>query len=493
MGAYKNSVINALGWMAGGKIVGQFLSFGIGIVLARLLSPDAFGLLAMMMVFTGFASLLTNVGLGSALVQRMDVTDAHYSTVFWTNVGLGFTLALIVFYVSPWIAQFYGREELTDIGRILSLQFIINAVALVPRIRLVKSLTFSVLATADFVGMVVAGIAAIVMAEKGYGFYALAWQSLIVIFVALVIVWLYSRWLPDLSYSKSALLDLLSFSAFNFFNKLVHFFSQQLDKLLIGRFLGGEAVGLLDKAQSMMLFPLRNISHTVGSVMFPALSQVQEEKKRVGSIYKRSTHCIALITFPMMAGMFAVADTFVFGVLGAQWEGIIPVLRVLCIAGLANSIVTIVGSVYLSQGEARLMFMVTLYTRPLAIAGVVAGLYAGGLIGVVVGATIASFVNSIITLHMAGKLINLTVGALLGPLFKTLLLSVVMGGSVYLIGDLMSSQNSLFTFFVQVLSGSLIYLVLIFVFRPPAFEDILDLIRERLSRKKAGKGEVESL
>lgn len=493
MGAYKNSVINALGWTAGGKIVSQFLSFGIGIILARLLSPDAFGLLAMMMVFTGFASLLTDVGLGSALVQKKDVTDAHYSTVFWTNVGLGFALALIVFYASPSIAQFYGREELTDIGRILSLQFIINAVALVPRIRLVKSLTFSVLATADFVGMVVAGIAAIVMAEKGYGHYALAWQSLIVIAVALVIVWFYSRWLPDWSYSKSALGDLLSFSAFNFFNRIVQFFSQQLDKLLTGRFLGGEAVGLLDKAQSMMLFPLRNISHTVGSVMFPALSQVQEEKSRVGSIYKRSTHSIALITFPMMAGMFAVADTFVLGVLGAHWEGIIPILRVLCIAGLANSIVTIVGSVYLSQGEARLMFLVTLYTRPLAIAGVVAGLYAGGVIGVVVGATIASYINSVITLHVAGKLIDLTVGDLLAPLFKTLLLSVAMGGSVYLIGDLMSFQNSLLTFFVQVLSGSLIYLALIIVFRPPALDDILELIRERLSRKKAGKGEIESI
>ena len=493
MGAYKASVIKALSWTAGGKVVSQVLSVGIGVVLARLLNPDAFGLIAMMMVFTGFASLLTDVGLGSALVQRKEVNAVHYSTVFWTNVGLGLTLTLVVFSSSPYIAQFYGREELTDVGRILSLQFIINAVALVPRIRLVKALTFSVLATADFIGMVIAGVVAIIMAGKGYGYYSLAWQPLIVVSVASIIVWSYSRWVPDFSYSKKALGDLLGFSAFHFFNKTFQFFSQQLDKLLTGRFLGGEAIGLLDKAQSMMLFPLRNISHTVGVVMFPALSQIQDEKSRVGNIYKRSTHSIALLTFPMMAGMFAVADTFVYGVLGAHWEGIIPILRILCIAGLANSIVTIVGSVYLSQGEARLMFMVTLFTRPLAIAGVVVGLYSGGVIGVVVGSTIASYINSIITLHIAGKLINLTLFSLLGPLFKTLLLSVVMGGCVYAIGIFLPVQSSLYTFLVQVFSGSLIYLIFIFIFRPPAFEDIWELIRERLGGGKVKKGGIESM
>lgn len=227
--------------------------------------------------------------------------------------------------------------------------------------------------------------------------------------------------------------------------------------------------------------------------MFPALSQIQEEKSRVGSIYKRSTHSIALLTFPMMAGMFAVADTFVYGVLGAQWEGIIPILRVLCIMGLTTSIVTIVGSVYLSQGEARLMFMVTLFTRPLALAAVVVGLYTGGVIGLVVGATIASYINSLITLHVAGKLINLTVFSLLAPLFNTLLLSLVMGGSVYLIGIFLPVQSSLYIFMVQVLSGSLIYLLLAFVFRPPAFDDVLDIVKERLGRKKVKKGKIESV
>ncbi|MAB50852.1 MULTISPECIES: MOP flippase family protein [unclassified Marinobacter] len=485
MGAYKTSVLNALGWTAGGKVVSQVLSFGIGIALARLLNPDAFGLIAMMIVFTGFASLLTDVGLGSALVQKKDVTEAHYSTVFWTNLGLGTTLTLTIFSISPYIASFYGREELTEIGRILSLQFIINAIALVPRIRLVKQLTFRVIATADLCGMLIAGVCAIFMASNGYGYYALAWQPLIVITVATIFVWSYSRWAPAVLYSRAALGELFSFSAFNFANRIVQYFSQQLDKLLTGRFLGGESVGLLDKAQSMMLFPLRNISHTVGSVMFPALSQVQEQKQRVRSVYMRSTHSIALLTFPMMSGMFAVADTFVYGVLGEQWEGVIPILRVLCIAGLANSIVTIVGSVYLSQGQAKLMFMVTLITRPLAIAGVVIGLFSGGVIGVVIGSTIASYINSVISLRAAGKLIDLSLYSLLGPLFKTLLLATIMGICVYYFGIYVPLKNELYVFVSQLFLGALIYLALIFLFRPPAFDDLLELIVERIRNRKA--------
>ncbi|MDX1559504.1 MAG: oligosaccharide flippase family protein, partial [Marinobacter sp.] len=184
MSDFRGKVLKALGWTAGGKVITQVISMGFGIALARMLTPDDFGLIAMMMVFTGFAGLLMDVGLGSALVQKKDVKEIHYNTVFWTNLGLGIGLWALVSSLSPTIAEFYGREELTHLGLVLSLQFILGALGLVPRQRLVKELSFQVTAVADLLGMIIGGTVAVLMVREGYGYWGLAWQPVILRFVA---------------------------------------------------------------------------------------------------------------------------------------------------------------------------------------------------------------------------------------------------------------------------------------------------------------------
>jgi PST family polysaccharide transporter len=483
MSEYKGKVLRALSWSAGGKVVSQVVSLGFGIALARMLTPDDFGLIAMMMVFTGFAALLTDVGLGSALVQKEDVTELHYNTVFWTNLGLGVALTCIILVSSPWIASFYGREELTGLGYILSLQFVLGALALVPRQRLVKELSFKVVTVADVLGMLVGGIAAVFMASSGYEYWALAWQFVILRVVATVYVWMSARWMPAFSFSRHALAELFGFSFYVFSTRMIQYFTKQADKLLAGRFLGGNAVGLLDKAQSMMLFPLSNVSHVVGKVMFPALSMIQNDKDRVRNVYSRCTQAIALLTFPMMAGMFAVAENFVFGVLGDQWGELVIILRILCVAGVAISIVTVTGSVYLSQGMAKLQFKVNLLTRPIALLGVIVGLQ-WGIEGVAVGATVATLINTVITLRVVGGLINLPLGTLFSSFFKTFCAAVLMCLIIMATDYLLSEYPPLIRFFIQVFEGALVYTLLVIIFRVRALEDVWQLVKEKLPERQ---------
>ncbi|GGC72813.1 lipopolysaccharide biosynthesis protein [Marinobacter halophilus] len=478
MSEFQSRVVKALSWTAGGRIVSQVISMGFGIALARMLTPDDFGLIAMMMVFTGFAGLLTDVGLGSALVQRKDITELHYNTVFWTNLGLGAGLTGLILFFSPSIAAFYGREELAVVGYILSINFLLGAAALVPRQRLVKDLTFKVIALADLLGMIVAGISAIVMVKAGYGFWALAWQAVILRAVATLYIWGVARWVPALVFSKRALGELFGFSFYVFATRMIRYATQRADKLLAGRFLGGDAVGLLDKAQSMMLFPLQNVSHVMGSVMFPALSLIQNDRDHVRSVYMRCTQAIALLTFPMMAGMFAVAESFVFGVLGDQWGDLVGVLRILCIAGIATSIVTVTGSVYLSQGKAKLQFKVNLLTRPIALLGVAAGI-PWGIEGIAVGATAATLINSAITLSVAGSLIGLPLRDLLGSLVKTLVAALLMGFVIVATEPMLSDLHALLRFFVQIFEGVLVYIILAVVLRIRAMKDVWQLLKDR--------------
>lgn len=480
MSEYKSKVLRALGWSAGGRVFSQAISLCFGIVLARLLTPDDFGLIAMVAVFTGFAGLLADVGLGSALVQKKSASDVHFSTVFWTNIGLGATLTSVLFWLAGPVSRFYGREELVLVVQILSLQFMVGALAMVQRQKLVKALRFKLLSMSDLVGMIIGGLIAIAMAMKGFGYWALVAHSMSQRIVATGIVWLGSRWMPSMVFSASALRELVGFSLYVFATRSLQHFAGSVDKLLAGKLFGGGSVGLLDKAQSMMLFPLQNVSHVVGSVMFPALSMVQEDRQRVKDVYLRCTRSIALLTFPMMAGIYAVSDNFVIGVLGDQWREMVPILRVLCFAGIATSIVTVTGSVYLSQGASKSQFMVNLLTRPLAIIGVLAGI-PWGLIGIAIGATVATWINSLITLTVAGRLIGLPLLELMGSLVRTLIAAIIMAIIVYSLGRWWLELSPALEFVAQIGVGGIVYLVVAWLLRLPALLEVFELVKSRYS------------
>lgn len=479
---YKNRVVNALAISGGGRLVIQLVSLIYTIALARLLTPDDFGLIGMVLVFTGFAELLADVGLGSALIQKKDATELHYSTVFWTNLGLGIGFTGVIYFSADLIATFYERQELSLIAQILSLQFVFAAVRLVPGERLAKELRFGYVVIANFSGMLLAGTLALYMAINGYGFWALVWQAVVQTLVTTLIICVAGRWRPQFVFSITALRELFSFSVYVLGTRTLQYGARTVDKLLAGRYLGGEAVGLLGRAQTLILFPLRNISHVVGKVMFPALSMVQDDIARVRRVYLRSTQAIALVTFPMMLGMMAVADNFVIGVLGEQWADMVPIIRILCIAGIASSIVTITGAVYLSQGASRLQFRVNLVTRPIAVLGVIAGL-PWGLVGIATGSVVAVLINTLITLSKAGPLIGLRLMDLFKGLLPTLVTASLMAVPVYLIGHYISVQRPLLVLLLQVIVGGLLYLGLALGMKLAAVDDIYGLIKARITKR----------
>lgn len=476
--SFKERFVNALAWSAGVKALSQVLSIAIGIFLARLLAPEDFGLIAMVLVFTGVAGLLSDVGLGSALVQRQDLKHIHFVSVFWANVCLGGILALILYISSASMAEFYGRFEIESIVKVLSLSFVIGALALVHRQVLIKNLRFKQLALADFSGMIVSGIVALGLAYKGFGFWALVWQQMVHQFTTYIIVTIVSSWKPSFEFRLSALKELFGFSIFVFLTRLLQYGAGRLDKLLTGRYLGAESVGILDKSQSMMLFPLQNISHTIGSIMFPALSLLNGDLERVKRVYLKCIEAIAFLTFPMMVGMFSVSENFVFGVLGPHWSGLIPVFQILCFAGIINSIATVTGSVYLSQGASKVQFKINLFTRPLVIVSVVIGL-AWGVEGVATGIVLAAWVSGIFTISIMATLIELKITKIIRVLLPIIFVSILMGGTLYLAELFYDFDSYLVALGSQIAIGVLIYLVLAYFLKLHALTLIMSIINRR--------------
>ena len=484
---FRTLTVHALSWSLSAKVFSQVLSIVFGIVLARLLMPEDFGLIAMVVVVVGFAGLLSDVGLGAALIQRQGITEDHYSSIFWVNNALGLILVICLILLSPAIADFYGRPEIETIVIVLSFNFLFAALTMVPRARLNKSLAFRELSIIDVLSMLAGAGTAITLAVLDFGYWSLVVQQLVNRSMSTVLIWAISRWKPKLICDFVLVRELFGFSINVFFTQVLQFIAGNISNVLIGKYLSAHAVGLFDKAQSMMLFPLHNVSHVVGSVMFPSLSKIQGDLFRVRETYLRLISSIALITFPMMVGMFVVSEYFVIGVLGPHWHEVVPLFKILCVVGIFTSIVTVTGSVYLSQGRADLQLKVNLIIQPLRIIAIVAGL-PWGVLGVVIGFAIGHVVAGVITLSVATRLIELDLIKIFSKLLPMFLMSVVMGVVIFIIGQRLIFDSSLVSFLVQVFCGTCVYILIVFAVKPAAYLDIKAVLEaEFLSKVKINK------
>jgi len=479
MNDHRQKTTRAIGWVLGSNTVSQIISFIFGIVLARLLTPEDFGMIAMTLAIIGVAGLLSDFGMGAALVHLKNTHSSHYNSIFWLNSGIGLTLTVIIFLFSEMIANFYGIPDLEKITKTLSICFVINAMTLVPRQRLVKQIEFRALAITDFSSMAISAIVAILCAMHDYGYWSLVIQQIVRASVNLMLSTMFAKWLPRLEFSIEATRQLFSFSINVFFISLVQYAGSQADKLIVGKFLGAEATGLYDKAGALMMVPVKSTSHAVGSVLFPAFSQIQDDKVKIASIFTRAISAVSLITFPMMLGLLITADNLVSVILGPQWLEVIPILKILCFCGLAISVGTMSGSIYLSQGRTDLQLKVNLVTQAIRITAIACGV-PWGVIGVTIGFSIGTFISIVVSWIVAGNIIQLSLFTIIKTLLPNLILATLMALSLYLLEAtfpfIEAGMHPAGYLLTQTITGMLCYTLLLIIFKPPGFKDILEVL-----------------
>lgn len=480
MADLRQRTLSALGWSGGAQLVNQAARFAIAIILARLLTPEEFGLVGMVYIFTGFAALFGDMGLGAALIQRPQVDSHHLNAVFWLNVMAGGILTAIFLLGAPLVASFYDEPVLAAITKVVAFQFLLTPLSIVQAAQLKRRMDFRALAFVETGAAVLSGGIGIGMALGGFGVWSLVAQSLAATAVAVAWVWRLSPWRPRLSFRWTHLKDLLGFGTnllgFNVFNYWV----RSADDLLIGRVVGAGALGVYTRAYALMLLPLTQISAVIGRVMFPALSSIQREQSRVKSIYLRAIRSIALITFPMMVGLLVVADEFVLALLGPQWAAVIPILRLFSLVGLVQSIGTTVGWIYQSQGRTDLMFR-----WGMAVGVVLLGSFAVGIRWGAMGVATAYTVASVLVLPyplfaIPARLIDLSVREILLVLLPILACAMAMGLVVWLADVLMPPGSpDWMALLFQISLGAAVYGGLVHLLRLEAYEDLRSVIRGR--------------
>jgi len=358
--APQNKIIKGLAWSSLAQTISQVCQFTITAVLAHLLSPSDFGLFGMVTVFTGFATIVGELGIGGAIIQSQRIDECHYSSVFWFNVVIGLSLTVIFVLIAPLIARFYERPEIIPILTIVSLNFFLSSFTIIQQAVLMKAMDFKSLALRDIFAVTCSGTLGILSASRGYGVWSLVIQLLAYTATNNLLLWISSEWRPKWIFSFTSIKEIFPFSAHVTGFQLVNYFARNMDYLLIGKVLGSEALGYYTLAYKLMMFPLQNITWIVNKVMFPALSKMQEEMVRFRRNYLYMVKSVALLSFPIMAYLFVIAPDIIQLVYGSNWKVAIPLVRIFCFCGMVQSITSLGGTIYLAKGRADLQFKMSL-------------------------------------------------------------------------------------------------------------------------------------
>jgi O-antigen/teichoic acid export membrane protein len=350
------------------------LSMSSTVVLARLLTPEDYGLVGMVAVVTGFVLLFKDLGLSAATVQRSEISNAQISTLFWVNVIVGFVVMVITAAIAPLVAWFYGEQRLLGITLGLSIGFVFGGLTVQHEALLRRQMRFSLLATAEILSLAVALLTAIILAWNSWGYWALVGSQLTQGVLYAVLIWLFCRWKPSWPVRNAGVRSMIAFGRNVTAFGILNYFARNLDNLLIGRVWGSQQLGLYARAYQLLLLPIDQINGPITAVAVPALSRLAHDPDRYRGAYLRLLDKIAMLTMPLMAFMIVTSDWIVALLLGPKWVGVGRIFSLLGISGLVQPVCNTTGWLFVSQDRSRHLFQWGMIGPTIIILSIVIGL-----------------------------------------------------------------------------------------------------------------------
>ena len=425
-----NTVVKSFLWDLSGKLSRQFVGFGIGILLARLLSPKEFGLISMAMIFIAISEYFVNIGLSSAIIQRKDLTEEHLSSSFYLNLGFSVLLALIFFFLAPFISQFFKTPELTNVVRVISLKLVIGGFTIVQRALLIKSMKFKVLMRASLTASIIGGVVGVAMALNGYGVWSLIFQLLINLSVESITIWYFSEWKPKLLFKLNALKELWSYGLNLFFSGLINVLFQQLDAFVIAKVFSKETLGLFNRARNLNNFVIRYSSDSINSVMFPAMTALQNNKEKMVRIGLKAESLVSFFTFALLGWLYLTAEPLILFLLGNKWEGAIEIYKLLCLSGFVYPLSVTTLNMIKASGDSRTILKIETIKNIVNVSGLIIG-FLFGLKGYLISLIFSGSINLLINMLFARKSLHLKINNQLAHIY---IYPIITIGIVLLLG-----------------------------------------------------------
>jgi len=364
-------------------LVSQALKFLISlsgtVILARLLTPEDYGLIGMVAVFIGFIGVFKDFGLSAATVQRAEVSHAQVTNLFWVNLTIGVILALVLAAAAPGLARFYGDSRLTVIADVLAIGFLLGGLTNQHEALLRRQMRFTSLAIVEIVAMLASVCTAVSLAWYGARYWSLVFSQIALGAATTACVWMLSGWRPGLPTRRSGVRSMLIFGGHLTGFSVINYWARNLDNLLIGRVWGASQLGLYSRAYQLLLLPIDQITAPITAVAVPALSRLADSPERYRQAYLRILAKLAMVTMPLMAFLIVTSDWMVRLILGSQWMGVSPIFAWLGLAGLIQPLSSTAGWLLITQDRTREMLQWGTIGCTIIIASICAGLPWGAL------------------------------------------------------------------------------------------------------------------
>lgn len=461
------------------------ISFIVGLVLARLLSPKEFGLIGMVTIFIAISNSFINSGFSQALIKKKNCSETDYSTVFFFNLTVGLFFYFLLFVSAPFIGVFFKQPLLIQIVRILGLSLTIDSLTIIQRTTLTKRVDFKLQTKITVIASVASGVISIWLAYSGFGVWSLVTKTLIQEGVSSFLLWLFNRWRPMLVFSKQSFKELFSFGSKLLVSGLIDTIYRNVYYLVIGKYFSAQELGFYTRADQFKELPSSNINGIVSRVSYPVLAQLQDDKVRLKSGYKNIIKTTMLITFILMIGLAAVAEPMIITLIGEKWRSSIIYLQMLCFVGMFYPLHSLNLNMLIVNGRSDLFLKLEIIKKTLAIPTIIIGIFWGikiMILGMMVNTLIAYYLNS----YWSGQYINYSIKEQIKDIFPSLIVALTIGFAVYIISVVLPLAYPIILT-IQITVGGILALGICELFKLDAYLEIKTIVLSKITKQENGK------
>jgi PST family polysaccharide transporter len=480
----KQKAVKGVFWSAIQSWGSQGISFLVFALLARLLAPETFGLIALAGVFLAFIEVFLDQGFSTAIIQRQELETEHLDTAFWTNLAIGIFMTGVSIAAANLIASFFHQPELASIIRWLSLSFIIRALSAVQEAIFLRNLAFKALAIRSLIAVIVGGMVGVSMAFMGFGVWSLVGQILTNSLVQIIVLWWASDWRPKFRVSQQHFQDLLSFGINIVGINMLTFLITQSDNLLIGYFLGPVALGYYNLAYRLLQVTTQLFVGVISKIAVPLFSRLQQEPKKMRQVFYRAVNASNLIAFPLFLGISVLAPEIVVVSFGEKWLPSVPVIQILNLIGILYAGFYFNGPVLMAVGKPSWKLRLD-SIKALGYLITFAITVRWGIVAVAIGYVATGYLMSIITIWVIKKVINIDLIIYLrqytAPLISSFVMVMAIIATKYFWGNL---TNSYALLSVSILIGAVIYFSIILITEPKLCWQTMSEFRSLVSQNK---------
>lgn len=460
-------------WNTVERLATNGIQFILTVVLARLLSPDDYGIIAMPAIFLAIAQVIVDSGFANALIRKPDLNEKDLSTAFFFNILVGFFSYIVLFVTSPLIADFFETPILSKLLKVTALVVFINSMGIVQQALMTKKLDFKTQAVISTISTFISGAIGVWMAYSGYGVWALVFQQVSAASFRVVLLWMYGKWKPLRIWSNESFRYLWNFGSKVIIIGLLDTIFNNVYAFVIGKRYNAKDLGNYTRAQQFADLPVNNINGIMQRVTLPLLSEIQEDNKRLSAIYLKLIEMTSLLVIPLMFALAAMASPLIIALIGKEWVGCVLLFQILCVARIWTPFNAINVNLLQVKGRTDLLLKLEI-AKKIVITLILGMTFYRGVVFLVGGFAICTFIAFMINTYYTKRLIGVSLLNQLQAIFPAILFSLVMLVTVLLVN--MMIENIYLQLAADILLCVGIYGILGFIFRKDSLKELISLV-----------------